>query len=200
VRFKSRLAILRHIIFQSLLKFSPHLSINLRHVLILKRLLLTPFSWLAAILFLIEEALWDALSAWMARLAAWEFIHRLEQRICQLPPRWALCTFLLPSFILIPAKLLGLHAIANGHWILGSGIFVLAKLAGMALFSRIFNLTRPALMQLPWFVRVYQTVMRYRNRIHDYLAHWQAYQALKQHIRQLVARVKNLGDFFHAKK
>ncbi|MFA5824891.1 MAG: hypothetical protein WC825_02835 [Gallionellaceae bacterium] len=156
----------------------------------LRHLLLVPFTWLAAIVFLIEEAIWDWTAKLMARLGALRFVHAIEQRIAALPPRWALFTFLLPSLILVPAKLVGLHAMAAGHWLIGGSIFVLAKFAGMALFSRIFNLTRPALLQLGWFARLYAKVMYYRNRIHDYLDHWQAYQLVKQRIRTLASAVK----------
>lgn len=156
----------------------------------LKRLLLAPFIWFAALVFLIEEAIWDWTAKLMARLGALRLIHAVERHIAALHPRWALLTFLLPSLILIPAKLIGLHAIAAGHWLFGSGIFILAKLAGMALFSRIFNLTRPALMQIGWFARLYEKVMYYRNRIHDYLAHWQAYQHVKQRLHAVTSAVK----------
>lgn len=156
----------------------------------IKRLLLVPLSWLAAIVFLIEEAIWDWTAKLMAKLGALSLVHSIETRIAALPPRWALVTFLLPSLILIPAKLIGLHAIAAGHWLFGSAVFVLAKLLGMALFSRIFNLTRPALMQLAWFARLYATVMYYRNRIHAYLDNWPAYQRIKQRILEMVDTFK----------
>jgi hypothetical protein len=109
-------------------------------------------------------------------------------------PRWALVAFLLPSLILIPAKLIGLHAIADGHLFIGSGVFILAKLLGMALFSRIFNLTRPALMQLAWFARLYEFVMHYRNRIHAYLDNWAAYQRIKLRIKALADRIKSVFE------
>lgn len=156
----------------------------------LKHPLLAPFTWLAAIVFLIEEAIWDWTARLMARLGAVRLVHIIELRIAALPPRWALFTFLLPSLILVPAKLAGLHAMAAGHWLIGGSIFVLAKLAGMALFSRIFNLTRPTLLQLGWFARLYAKVMYYRNRIHAYLDRWQAYQLAKQRIAAMVAAVK----------
>lgn len=156
----------------------------------LKRLLLAPFSWLAALVFLIEETLWDMTAALMAKLGAVRVIHLLENHLTSLAPRWALFTFLLPSIILIPAKLLGLHAIAAGHWLIGSSVFVIAKLLGMALFSRIFNLTRPALMQLAWFAQLYAKVMHYRNRIHVYLANWAAYQQVKRQVLDWVTNIK----------
>jgi hypothetical protein len=155
------------------------------------RLLLVPLSWLAAIVFLIEEAIWDWTAALMARLGAVRLVHAIEKHIAALHPRWAFFTFLLPSLVLVPAKLIGLHAIAAGHWLIGSGVFLLAKLLGMALFSRIFNLTRPALMQLAWFARFYAFVMYYRNRIHAYLDNWAAYQRIKQRIKALAASIKS---------
>ena len=158
----------------------------------IKRLLLVPLSWLAAIIFLIEEAIWDWTAALMARLGALRLVHAIEKRLAALPPRWALIAFLLPSLILIPAKLIGLHAIASGHWLAGSGVFLLAKLLGMALFSRIFNLTRPALMQLGWFARLYAFVMHYRNLIHAYLDNWPAYQRIKQRIKALASSFKSI--------
>ncbi|OIR19721.1 hypothetical protein GALL_06040 [mine drainage metagenome] len=160
------------------------------HLQRIKRLFLMPLSWLAAFVFLIEEAIWDWTAALMAKLGAIRFIHAVETRIAALPPRRALFAFLLPSVTLIPAKLIGLHAIAAGHWLIGSGVFLLAKLLGMALFSRIFNLTRPALMQLAWFARLYAAVMHYRNRIHAYLDNWPAYQRVKLHLVALKTSLK----------
>lgn len=159
----------------------------------LKRLLLTPLIWLAALVFLIEEFIWDSTARLMARLGAVRAIHALEKRIAELPPRWAAFTFLLPSSILIPAKLIGLHAIASGHWMLGSLTFILAKIAGMALFSRIFNLTRPALLQINWLNRAYTWVMFYRNSIHTYLDNWPAYQQAKRILLSALYMIKGKG-------
>ena len=159
----------------------------------IKRLLLIPLIWLAALVFLVEEYIWDVTARFMARLGALRAIHAIERHITSLPPRWAVFAFLLPSSILIPAKLLGLHAIANGHPMLGSITFVLAKIAGMALFSRIFNLTRPALMQVLWFAGLYAWVMFYRNRIHAYLDNWPAYQRVKRILAAIKFMVKGNG-------
>lgn len=156
----------------------------------LKHYLFAPFVWLAAAIFLIEEFIWDWTAAFMARLGAVRAVHAVERHIAGLPPRWAFLAFILPSAIFLPAKLVGLHAIATGHWMIGSGVFVFAKIAGFALFSRIFNLTRPALMQLGWFARTYEWVMYYRNRIHAFLDRWQAYQRLKQGVRTMYLELK----------
>jgi hypothetical protein len=157
---------------------------------ILKRTLFAPFVWLAAAIFLIEEFIWDWTARIMARLGAVRMVQAVERRIAALPPRWAFLAFILPSLIFIPAKLLGLHAIAKGHWAIGGAIFISAKIAGFALFSRIFNLTRPTLMDLDWFARFYAWIMHYRNRIHAFLDNWQAYQQIKQLFRAMHAKLK----------
>jgi hypothetical protein len=159
----------------------------------IKRILLTPLLWLAASLFLIEEFIWDSTAKFMARLGAIRAVHVVEKRIATLPPRWAILAFLLPSGILIPAKLIGLHAISQGHWLLGSLTFVVAKIAGMAFFSRIFNLTRPALLHINWFASLYNWVMVYRNRIHAYLDNWSAYQRVKRSLSTMLRIIKGKG-------
>ncbi|BBJ23128.1 hypothetical protein [Candidatus Nitrotoga sp. AM1P] len=156
----------------------------------MKRFILVPLTWLAAMFFLIEEFIWDQTERLMARLGTLSLIHAIERHIVALPPRWAMFVFLLPSLILISAKFIGLHAIASGHWFFGAAIFVVAKLLGVALFSRIFNLTRPALMQVRWFAGLYNKVMLYLNLIHTYLDQWPAYQMVKKTIKSLIARVK----------
>lgn len=158
----------------------------------LLHLLTRPFVWLAAAVFLVEEFIWDWTARFMARLGALRAVHAVERHIASLPPRWAFLAFILPSLIFVPAKLLGLHAIAKGHWVIGGGIFAFAKIAGFALFSRIFNLTRPTLMQLAWFARFYAWVMYYRNRIHAYLEAWETYQRLKLRLRELRTSIKAL--------
>ncbi len=159
----------------------------------IRRLLLTPLIWLAALVFLIEEFIWDSTARFMARLGALRAIHAVEKHIATLPPRWALFAFLLPSCILIPAKFIGLHVIANGHWFLGGITFLLAKIAGIALFSRIFNLTRSALLHILWFSRLYAWLMFYRNRIHTYLDNWPAYQRVKRAMTALKLMMQGKG-------
>ncbi len=161
----------------------------------IKRILLLPLFWLAAGLFLIEEFIWDSTAKIMARLGAISAVQAIEKRIAALPPRWAILAFLLPSGILIPAKLIGLHAISQGHWLLGSLTFAVAKIAGMAFFSRIFNLTRPALLQINWFASLYNWVMLYRNRIHAYLDSWVAYQHVKRLLITTLLMIKGKGRF-----
>jgi hypothetical protein len=61
----------------------------------------------------------------------------------------------LPALLLLPVKLAALALIAHGQRLLGVTVIVAAKLLGTAIVARLFTLTRPALMQLPWFVRLH---------------------------------------------
>jgi hypothetical protein len=47
-------------------------------------------------------------------------------------------------------------------------------------------------MQLGWFVRLYEFVMYYRNRIHAYLDNWPAYQRIKLRIKTVVTTIKSV--------
>ena len=55
----------------------------------IKRLLLVPLTWFVAVVFLIEEAIWDWTARLMAKLGAVRLVHVIEKRIAALVPRWA---------------------------------------------------------------------------------------------------------------
>jgi hypothetical protein len=157
----------------------------------LKRWLITPFIWMAAAIFLAEELLWDATAWLMQQLHVFRFIAWIENKIANLRPKFALFAFCLPSLVLIPAKLFALGALAHGQVVYGASILVAAKLIGMALFSRIFRLTKPALMTLPRFVKLHDWVMLYRNKIHAYIETLRVFQAAKSAILQMAKRKKS---------
>ncbi|MDD2776796.1 MAG: hypothetical protein PHU06_12635 [Gallionella sp.] len=160
-----------------------------------KRLFVMPFIWLAAAIFLAEELLWDVTAWLMSYFRVFRVVVWVENWMSSLSPKVALFAFCLPSLILIPAKLFALSALAHGHVWYGASILMAAKVTGMALFSRIFRITKPALMTLPQFVRLHDWVMGYRNRIHAYIENLSAFQVAKAAIR-LAAR-RNKSTFLH---
>jgi hypothetical protein len=91
----------------------------------------------------------------MARLASHSMWAALELRVRALPPWAALLSFLSPVMLLLPVKLAALWLFAEGHMVTGVVVLAAAKLAGTALVARIFQLTQPALMQIPFFARWY---------------------------------------------
>ncbi len=119
------------------------------------RLLKNLFSGLLALLILFEEWGWEPLQralAWVGRLPG---LRWLEARIQVLPPYVALALFLLPGMVLLPVKLLALWFIGQGKVLSGTLVIVIAKVLGTTIVARLFALTRPALMQLTWFARLY---------------------------------------------
>ena len=110
---------------------------------------------LLALLILFEEWGWEPLQRLLARIARWPWLRQVEAAIVRLPPRAALALFLLPTLALLPVKLLALGLIARGeHW-LGLAVIIVAKLAGTAIVARLFTLTQPALLRMPWFASIY---------------------------------------------
>ncbi len=129
---------------------------------VFKTLLALPFravkatlSWLFALLILFEEWGWEPLQRMLARIGQLPGFRWFERRVSALPPYAALAIFLLPTLLLLPLKLLALWLIGQHKVLLGTLVIVGAKLAGTAIVARLFTLTRPALMQLPWFARLY---------------------------------------------
>jgi hypothetical protein len=116
-----------------------------------RRWLFAPLVYLAALLLLLEDWLWNLGARLMNRLAQWPPLHRLEAWICRLGPKAALVLFVLPATLLFPVKLLALWAMANGHPLTGVTVIVLAKLGGAAAVARLYLLTRPVLMTIVWF-------------------------------------------------
>lgn len=157
------------------------------------RALKTLLLGLLALLLVFEEWGWDSLSAlvgWVTRLPilAW-----LERRIRALPPWGALLMFGVPALALLPVKLGALFLFSRGHAVWGLGLLLGAKLAGTAVLARLFHLTQPALMQLPWFARWYPRWKTWKDgllaRVRD-SAPWRAARRVKTRVRSWWRRLR----------
>jgi hypothetical protein len=120
---------------------------------------------LVALILIFEEWGWRPLSALVARLARFRLWAMAELWIAGLPPYGALLALGVPSAILIPAKLLGVYLLATGHFITAAMVIVAAKFASTALIARIFLLTKPALMQMPWFAYAYDVFVPWQEAL-----------------------------------
>lgn len=129
-------------------------------------------AWLAlqllvAIIILFEEWGWQPLAAGLARLARLSPVARLEAAVAGLSPWPALCVFLVPWGLFLPLKLMAFWLIAGGHLIWATALFIFAKIAGTALYARIFQLTQPALMQMAWFAAAYERFVGWKDALVD---------------------------------
>jgi hypothetical protein len=129
-----------------------------------QRWLLSPLVYLAAVLLLLEDWLWDLGMRVMNRLAGWPPLRRLEAWICRLGPHAALLLFVLPATLLFPVKLLALWAMANGYPLTGLLVIVLAKLGGAAAVARLYLLTRPVLLSIVWFAALLAWFLALKQR------------------------------------
>ena len=108
-----------------------------------------------ALVLIFEEWGWEPLARLMGRLAKLPLWARMEAFISRLPPYAALVAFFAPALMLLPVKLLALYWISRGHAVLGLAVVLAAKMLGTAAVARLFTLTQPALMQMPWFATLY---------------------------------------------
>jgi len=149
------------------------------------------FTLLAALWIFLEEWVWDAMQACMARLGKLPGVRWCEARIAGLPPYAAMVAFLIPAAILLPFKLLAFWLIARGHGLLGLQVFVIAKIVGTAFLARIFALTRPALLTIGWFARLHAAFTAWRDRVYAYVKSLPAWRAAKAWIATVRGSVRD---------
>lgn len=154
--------------------------------------LLAPLRWLVrvvlAIVILFEEWGWEPLRRVFALLARLPVIRQIEALLKRLPPRWAFVVLVLPSLLILPIKLAAVWLVAEGHALLGVGVIIAAKLGGTALLAWLFQLIQPALMQLPWFARLYARWTAWKAELLAWVrasAVWRTARAIKLRVRRL---------------
>lgn len=134
------------------------------------RRLLRPLWFLLALIFLLEAWIWERLDpavGWIvARLPFKALKAAIAKGIERLPPYATLLVFAVPGLILFPFKLAGLWLIGGGHVIAGGLVFLLAKSVGLGITAFLFHTCQPKLMQIGWFVRFYDFVMRAKAWAH----------------------------------
>ena len=133
---------------------------------LLKRIATAPFVFVAAIIILLEDWLWDDLQRLAAAIGSLPIFRQIEQLIVRLPRAGALGLFLVPSAVLIPVKLLALYFISRNHAVVGLGIIIAAKVAGTALVARLFTLTKPKLLTFGWFAWAYEKIVAFKARVY----------------------------------
>jgi hypothetical protein len=157
---------------------------------LLKRLLAAPFVFIAAVIILIEDWLWDDLARLAAAIGRLPVLHQIEILITKLPPYAALVFFAVPSLLLVPVKLLALYFISHGHAVFGFLTVVGAKIAGTALVARVFALTRPKLMRIGWFAWVYERFIAFKARVYEVIKSTAIYSAAHRQMVRMRAALK----------
>ena len=134
------------------------------------RRLLQPLWVLLAIIFLIEAWLWDHLEPIVARIVAAiplrAFKQWLADRVDTLSPAMTLIVFIVPVLPLFPLKLIGLWLLT--HEYCGTAVFTIlfAKFLGVGVTAFIFDVTRPKLLEMGWFEKLYEFILALRAKAH----------------------------------
>src|SRR6266567_3346436 len=132
------------------------------------RRLLQPFWVLLAVIFLIEAWLWDHLEPIVARVVALiplrAFKAWLAERVDTLSPAMTLIVFIVPVIPLFPLKLVGFWLLTHEYWLSAIATIIFAKFLGVGVTAFIFDVTRPKLLEMAWFEKLYEFVMALREK------------------------------------
>jgi hypothetical protein len=135
------------------------------------RRLLQPIWVLLAVIFLIEAWLWDHLEpivAWVVeKIPLRVFKAWLAERVDTLSPAMTLIVFVVPVIPLFPLKLIGLWLLANEYWFSAIFTILFAKFVGVGITAFVFDVTRPKLLEMGWFEKLYESVLDIRARAHE---------------------------------
>ena len=132
------------------------------------RRLFQPLWVLLAVVFLIEAWLWDHLEPIVAKAVEWiplqAFKQWLADRIDTLSPAMTLIVFIVPVIPLFPLKLVGFWLLMHEYWLSAVLTIVFAKFLGLGVAAFIFDVTRPKLLEMAWFEKLYDFVIALRAK------------------------------------
>lgn len=119
-----------------------------------------------------EESLWDVLKSLTHRLAQTAPVRCYENWLGTLAPYPTLLVFFLPGLLLLPVKVAALWLIAHGLKVGGLLMILAAKVCGTAVAARSFVICKPKMLTIPWFARLYQSFLDFRQRLSMRIAAW----------------------------
>ena len=152
----------------------------------LKRALELAFVPIAAAIIFVEQTLIRCLNVMTAALARWTPIARLEAWLVTLPPWGTLCTFVAPSILILPAKLVGLWLITHGKYATALMVLIVGKILATAILARLYRILRPTLMSIRWFAWADTTFFHWRDKIYAFVKSLPAWQQG----RELILRMR----------
>jgi hypothetical protein len=92
------------------------------------------------------------------------FKQWLADRVDTLSPAMTLIVFIVPVIPLFPLKMVGLWLLAHEYWISAILTIIFAKFLGVGVAAFIFDVTRPKLLEMEWFEKLYDFVMALRAK------------------------------------
>ena len=144
---------------------------------------------LLAIILIIEEWLWDVLTAIGHSLVQWLNLEHFERRLSQSSPNIALFAFMIPVLIVTPINLAAFVLLAHGLILQAIMLEVLAKLLGTLLIARVFALTKPQLLTFAFLAIIYSTIIRWLHWAHQKITETTFYRLAMQLKTEVITRV-----------
>jgi hypothetical protein len=133
-----------------------------------------------AIFLIIEEWLWDLLTAFGRLLFQWLNLEQFEQRLSQTTANMALVALGIPILIVTLINLMAFGLIAKGLILQGILTEVLAKLVGTLLVARVFALTKAQLLTFAFLRVTYTTIIYWLQWAHQKIIDTEIYRWAKQ--------------------
>ena len=147
-----------------------------------------PLLSLLAIILIIEEWLWDLLTALGHTLIQWLRLERFERWLSQTSPTMALVAFSIPILIVAPINLVAFELLVHGLVLQGIGVELLAKLLGTVLIARVFALTKPQLLTFAFLRFIYTTITGWLQWAHQKVIETPVYRRIRQFKAETKAR------------
>ena len=135
---------------------------------------------LLAIFLIIEEWLWDLLTAFGRTLFQWLNLEQFEQWLRQTDGVMALVAFSIPIMMVAPINIVAFVLLAKGLILQGILMELLAKLLGTLLVARVFALTKPQLLTFAFLNVIYTTITHWLHWAHDKVTETTVYRWMKQ--------------------
>jgi hypothetical protein len=151
----------------------------------MKKLLLS----LLAVILIIEEWLWDFLSALGHYLIRLLRLENFERWLSQTPPTTALLAFLIPILIVTPINIAAIWLLLHGLLLEGVLLEVFAKLLGTLLVARVFTLTKSQLLTFSLLAAIYNTISEWLRWAHAKIVDTAIYKFSKAIKAQAKARI-----------
>ncbi len=148
---------------------------------------------LLAIILIIEEWLWDALSALGHFLAYHLGLARFELWLAQTSPYQALFAICIPVLLVTPINIAAVWLLINGLVLQGIALEIVAKLFGTLFIARFFTLTKKQLLTFRLLAWIYNTISYWLRWAHERIIETEVYRWAKE----IKLRVKaTMADWF----
>ena len=133
-----------------------------------------------AIVLIIEEWLWDTLSALGRFIDEHLGLARFELWLSQTTPLLALLAISIPIILVTPLNIAAVMLFANGMILQGLLLEIIAKLFGTVFIARFFKLSKKQLLTFRVIAWVYYTVTYWLQWAHEKIQNTAPYQWLKK--------------------